>query len=387
MIQKPTPARWRAHLLSLIVLMALSGCLAERKVIDPGSTITISIWEKRQRAMDMESSGRLREALTLWAEVVQIWPKDQQAKKKINALQKDLARRSQSLSRHGLEMAAKDRSQAARLAFLLALYYDHSNRDALSAMDRLGPQKVESYTVQPGDTLFRIAQRKYGDASRYPLIVALNQLQDLVPVTAGQSLKLPIFSDDEKQPRIPDLRNQTKLRPPVSPKAEPSADSPAAVAELADPNPVEPSPEQLRVKALIDKAEIELAGQQYLPAAETSEKILQLDWADQTARRIRNVAYYELGNQLALDGKYSQSLDMHLQVESEFRDIQARMANTRRALADIHYKEGVRLFLEEKLYRAIDELQTALLYNPDHPHAGKDLQKINAVRKRLEAVQ
>jgi peptidoglycan L-alanyl-D-glutamate endopeptidase CwlK len=48
-----------------------------------------------------------------------------------------------------------------------------------------------THTVRKGDTLGRIASRYYGDASRYPLIVAANRIQDPDRLTAGMKLSIP----------------------------------------------------------------------------------------------------------------------------------------------------------------------------------------------------
>jgi LysM repeat protein len=52
-------------------------------------------------------------------------------------------------------------------------------------------ESMTSYTVQPGDTLGRIARRFYGDASRYPLIVSANRITDPDELAVGQQLVIP----------------------------------------------------------------------------------------------------------------------------------------------------------------------------------------------------
>jgi LysM repeat protein len=48
-----------------------------------------------------------------------------------------------------------------------------------------------SYTVRRGDTLGRIARRFYGDAGRYPLIVAANRIPDPDRLVVGRKLVIP----------------------------------------------------------------------------------------------------------------------------------------------------------------------------------------------------
>ena len=64
----------------------------------------------------------------------------------------------------------------------------------------LGPQIVPSYigyrehVVQPGDTLWAIAEANYGDGREYPLILRANpsQITDPDLIFPGQVLKVPI---------------------------------------------------------------------------------------------------------------------------------------------------------------------------------------------------
>ena len=56
-----------------------------------------------------------------------------------------------------------------------------------------GPQAERTYTVQPGDTLSRIAKEMLGDANAYMDIfnVNRNQLADPDKIKPGQVLKIP----------------------------------------------------------------------------------------------------------------------------------------------------------------------------------------------------
>jgi len=50
---------------------------------------------------------------------------------------------------------------------------------------------MQTYTVQSGDTLGKIAKRFYSDAAKYPLIVAANAIADPDQLLVGQSLVIP----------------------------------------------------------------------------------------------------------------------------------------------------------------------------------------------------
>ncbi|AQA24089.1 lysM domain protein [Rhodococcus sp. MTM3W5.2] len=50
---------------------------------------------------------------------------------------------------------------------------------------------MKKYEVQPGDTLFGIAQREYGDSNLYPVIACQNHLDDPDVIGVGQQLLIP----------------------------------------------------------------------------------------------------------------------------------------------------------------------------------------------------
>jgi hypothetical protein len=50
---------------------------------------------------------------------------------------------------------------------------------------------LQTYAVQPGDTLGKIAARFYGDAGKFPLIVSANAITDPDTLLVGQSLVIP----------------------------------------------------------------------------------------------------------------------------------------------------------------------------------------------------
>lgn len=49
----------------------------------------------------------------------------------------------------------------------------------------------QTYTVQPGDTLTTIAQKFYGDPTKFDLIVDANNLSEDTPLRVGQELVIP----------------------------------------------------------------------------------------------------------------------------------------------------------------------------------------------------
>ncbi len=55
---------------------------------------------------------------------------------------------------------------------------------------------MKTYTVQPGDTLGRIAERFYGDPGQYRLIVTTNGIEDPNRLEVGMELKIPDVGEE-----------------------------------------------------------------------------------------------------------------------------------------------------------------------------------------------
>lgn len=62
--------------------------------------------------------------------------------------------------------------------------------ESLKALNAYKTAKSKTYTVKDGDSLWKIAKSQLGDGSRYPEIVSLNGLKNVV-IKVGQVLKIP----------------------------------------------------------------------------------------------------------------------------------------------------------------------------------------------------
>lgn len=60
-----------------------------------------------------------------------------------------------------------------------------------------------TYIVEPGDTLWGIAERFFGDGNRYKEIAELNNLADPNIIHAGQELVIQRVSDDDEEESLP----------------------------------------------------------------------------------------------------------------------------------------------------------------------------------------
>lgn len=62
------------------------------------------------------------------------------------------------------------------------------------------PVRVEIYVVTWGDTLAKIASKTYGDATKYTLIAAYNNITDPSMIQGGQRLRIPFYEGEPSTP-------------------------------------------------------------------------------------------------------------------------------------------------------------------------------------------
>lgn len=144
---------------------------------------------------------------------------------------------------------------AASSVLAQALSLDPSNELARKLMDQVkaDPQAVLGaahfdYTIQPGDSLSRLAERFLGDRMRFYILARYNGIANPSRVAVGQTVKIP--GDAPRQP-APPPRPAEAVRPAPAraaprpetqaPKPAPARPAPRPEAEAPPPKPQAPA--------------------------------------------------------------------------------------------------------------------------------------------------
>jgi len=98
------------------------------------------------------------------------------------------------------------------------------------------PTGQDTYTVQGGDSLWTIAQKVYGDGTKYPLIMSANGLTSTTRLRVGTVLKIPAIAGALPAPTSTPAAS-TPIAPAPQPTTLPSA-SPTVTAAPAIPTPI-----------------------------------------------------------------------------------------------------------------------------------------------------
>lgn len=138
-----------------------------------------------------------------------------------------------------------------------------------------GPESY-AYTVKPGETLFRIAQRVLGDQYSFYLLARYNGIKVPGHLVGGQVIRLPGKPPAQPAPPPPPPA-------PTPPSAPPSPSPPAVPAPAVPPAPVDTA----KVNAAVRRGYEKLKAQDLQGSLEQWNLVLSLDPRHAEARRER----------------------------------------------------------------------------------------------------
>jgi len=388
----------------------------------------------RSQATKLEARGELTKALDRWRLLRHISIHQAEADREIARLEKKITAAVQSHYRHGLAALKKNRPAAARNHFLAALRLDPSFRPALQEINvRFSPFPLTVYRTAPGDRPAAVAKKVFGDKDKAFLVAWFNDLPENARLKAGTMLILPkpssIASIHPPGKQSPDLLANARAR-----LAEDDLEGALALAKQANAadREVQHLIHSIYMKqaagqiesGLLDDARRSLsmvpdgfAGKHNLlerfRAAVQQHRItvdLEIAWAHFDRGRYRqSLKLAEMvlqeapdslaARQLATDARYRLALDdvnhkrylearevlenadeSHMPSMALKKTVHKRLAR----LAQMHYRNGVKYFINEDLQSAIAEWEKALACNP---HLSKARENIDNARRLMQKIK
>jgi tetratricopeptide (TPR) repeat protein len=328
----------------------------------------------RDRALQLESSGDLRQALDEWKIALTIDPADQAAQDGRRQLQARLERTIGERMAQGREALAKGEHLEARRHFLAVLAMDPANQAAFSALQNdVKEIRFVPHTVKAGETLAIIAERYYSDRGRSEVIWETNQLPPNPRLSAGMLLKIP---------EIPGV-------PFVLPELRPKPPEPVARPDAPLPEPPRTS-ESVEINPLLVAARESLEKGEYQVALADVDRVLAGNAQNPDAVELRKAILYRLGKSQLGQRKYGESARTltHLaRLAPTYQDSPVLLKQARERAAQQHYAQGLQLYREEKLEDAISQWKAVLEYEPDHAYAKKSIEQAERLLRNLQQRQ
>ncbi|MBU2548154.1 MAG: tetratricopeptide repeat protein [Proteobacteria bacterium] len=378
-------------LLAAVVLG--TGCVGLQPVPGDGGGGDSMVSRYRIKALKYENAGEYQKAMLSWEVVKGLKPSDKEANEKIDYLNQTRAAQADKLIKEGLDYYRIHDYASAESRFVAALQYDPRNTQAIDYLKNI-PQamKFRSYKVANRSDLAGLARQYYGDSTKAGMIAYFNGLTEKDRVQAGATLEIPIL-DMRLKRRLAGLpiyqpRPVVTTARPSQPGTETSETQPEEETTAS----IEPKEEMptIDVEGELGTARTLYQARNYGAVVPAAEKVLASDPGNAEATKLLNDSAFQLGKTLSRQKDYVTALRMLNKVSPNYPGASEAISSVRTVMekqAEVHYRRGVKFFVNEQLAQAISEWRETLKYNPDHPKAQKDIENAQGLLEKLKSTK
>jgi len=242
-------------------------------------------------------------------------------------------------------------------------------------------KKFITHTVEPGESLSKLALRYYGDYKKFPIIAQYNQLDENAGVRVGQEI------------RIPEIEGVPFTAKPTE-EDERQAEMPVTSAAIEEPQTGEKEEREL---AAVDQSAnyrelgIEFFNEKDYPAAISEfKKVLNVNPVDKTALEYISASHFQQGLVVFAKEDYLAARDefkASLQYNAECEKCEEYIKKSEETYLEIHYNKGVSYFGDEKLAEAVQEWELVSEIDPEYKDVDSNLNKAKKLLERLESIK
>lgn len=242
-------------------------------------------------------------------------------------------------------------------------------------------KKFITHTVEPGESLSKLALRYYGDYKKFPIIAQYNQLDENAGVRVGQKI------------RIPEVEGVPFAAKPTE-EDERQAEMPVTSAAIEEPQTGEKEEREL---AAVDQSAnyrelgIEFFNEKDYPAAISEfKKVLNVNPVDKTALEYISASHFQQGLVVFAKEDYLAARDefkASLQYNAECEKCEEYIKKSEETYLEIHYNKGVSYFGDEKLAEAVQEWELVSEIDPEYKDVDSNLNKAKKLLERLESIK
>lgn len=300
----------------------------------------------RQQAMQYEKADELQQAIFCWKVVQSFTPDNNTATEQVKRLDQLAREKSRYHFKNAMTLHKKGEVLQAQQELLIALRYQPGNSSALSALRK--DNYFYEHLVKEGDTLKSLSLKYYQDKDNEFLIAYFNDIKDVFkPLMAGKVLKFPVL--------------------PL----------------------VEPQKPAVDLMELLDRAQKSFQAKTYQQTILLAKEVLTYDYTISEAAQLLNRSYLKLAQHQLQKKDYDSAQAALSNVKDNFPGLHPLMEEiiaTRQKDAEIHYRKGVKFYVNENLHKAINEWREALRIYPEHDRARLNIKKANSILEKLKTV-
>ena len=375
-------------------------------------------------------------ALDHWQLVNQIADDQTEAIREIKRLEKKIAELTRFHYNAGLAALKKNRPTTARNHFLTALRLDPTFRPALKQIKaRFSPFPLIVYLSANGDRPASIAKNVLGDESKAFLVAWFNDLPEEEALAPGTLLILPKLKKTPPE-KINAKQAPDRLAAAHARLEEDDLDGALAMANQADTSNPDVQAMVAHIHLLKAEQQIEselledarqslarvpdgLAGKarvtekltdalhqqqfsrdlaaarihfdrgEYRQSRDQADALLESDPDNPRARDLATEARYRLALEHFDHKRYLEGREELEKIQDDHEASAALKATIRERLveqAQIHYRNGVKHYINEDLQSAISDWEMALVCDPDHHKARENIQNARRIMQKIETM-
>lgn len=359
-------------LLIIILLMLFNGCTNVPLKVEDKNLLN----EYLQQAKQSEANDDEVSALRFYKLAMTVGPSNQEAHEGRKRMEKAVHHSAEKHYRTGLKLNKEGQFDKARQHFLMSLYIQPNQPEVakiLSEKKRIIFKGYILHTIKSGENLVRIAERYYGDQTKFSIIAQYNKITDVNRIHVGQEIKIPEiegleFLTDKEDVEVVNLEGPEK----------------EAIAPLLD--------EEVAVR--IDdyrKQGIRLFQEnKYREAIEEFNKVLEAANEDEDSLEYIHKSHYELAMDYFKNKDYYAAMDQFrssIQYKDDCTECVEYLHKSEELYKELHYKNGMQYYEDEQLVEAIKEWELVTALDPDYKKAGYHIDKAKAMLKKLDELK
>ncbi len=338
-----------------------------------------------ERGTALEERGESLEALRQYRIALTVKEGHAEALERAQRLESTLLRQAGEHYQAGLAFHKQGKYGDARHRFVAALrcYPDHENAaEMLVSRKRIRSSRYVVHTVQPGESLSRLAARYYGNERLFPEIARYNNLQDATRIMAGQELKIPEIDGVPFSPGNVQVRVEEEVSPDFSlwdwGEMESSAILPAEEDSADDEGEWIDECRSRGIDLYRDNKDRQ--------AIEVLTRVLAARPEDGMAREYAFKAQFRLGETLLAKKEYlaaREAFQASLRLKGDCMQCHENIRKSEDLYKEIHYRNGMLYFNQEKLREAIREWEVVQRMDPDYKRVEYLIEKARKIQAKI----
>ncbi len=381
------------HFIYMLVLMtSLTGCasLGEKYsigIIEPPEKRFLK--ESLQKGRAFEQNRDMVAARKQYKLAMTVNPSSQEAIEGHSRVNRQINREAKKRYKAGLKFHKEGKYGRARQEFLMALRLRPDYPEVVNMLTSRKRIKIKRYivhTIQPGQSLSKVAGMYYGDRHKFPIIAKYNNLTDATRVHEGQKIKVPEIEGVEFL-----VGRETVETEETAVDYSGFWDWEAVRGEVSGAKVPQGEQEIEEQIAIYRDHGIDLYyKRQYQEAIVALNLALNMEPRDKTTLEYAHKSHFENARTLFENRDYLQAkreFEASLRYKSDCQECVAYVKKSEERYKETHYKRGMQYFGKQQLKEAIQEWELVRARDPKYKRVEYLINKAETILQNIEKIK